>query len=82
MTEGGDVFPCEAFNQKLGNIRDCNCDIREIIRSEKANLVRGFIKRGGCLCSHECYLMMNILFNMRMYPAVLKEYLALASGRD
>ncbi|GBE02044.1 MAG TPA: radical SAM protein [Nitrospirae bacterium] len=82
MTEGGDVFPCEAFNQKLGNIRDCNCDIREIIRSERAKRVRGFIKSGGCLCSHECYLMMNILFNMRMYPAVLKEYLALASGRD
>jgi len=30
-----------------------------------------------CHCTHECYFMTNILFNPRLYPSLMKEYLLL-----
>lgn len=40
------------------------------------------IAEGNCHCTHECYFIMNILFNPRLYPALFREYarLALRSG--
>lgn len=75
LTEKGDVYPCESFNKRMGNIRDYNYDVKELLQSEKAVKVVHSIRRNGCYCTHECYLMTNILFNPRIYPRLAKEYL-------
>lgn len=74
LTETGDLFPCESFDLKLGNIRESGYDIHEILKSEQAVKVLKRIQENGCYCTHECYFMTNILFNPRMYPALLREY--------
>jgi MoaA/NifB/PqqE/SkfB family radical SAM enzyme len=77
LTEGGDVFPCELLAESFGNVRDFGCDIGKVVCSERARRVNGAIRNNECYCTHECYFMTNILFNIHMYPALMKEYLHL-----
>lgn len=74
LTETGDVYPCESFNMKMGNVRDSGYDLREILKDSGAQKVLQSIQNKSCYCTHECYFMTNILFNPLMYPALLKEY--------
>jgi len=74
LTETGDVYPCETFSRPMGNIRDYGYDMREVTHSPHAMAVLKQIHDSCCYCSHECYVMTNILFNLRMYPSLLKEY--------
>lgn len=77
LTETGEVYPCESFDRKMGNIRESGYDFRKIIESDKAQEIINSIKKGNCYCTHECYFMTNILFNPRLYPALLREYVQL-----
>jgi radical SAM protein with 4Fe4S-binding SPASM domain len=75
LTETGDLYPCESFSMKMGNIRESEYDAKKILQTKRARDVMQWISDKGCFCTHECYIMTNILFNPRMYPALLKEYL-------
>ncbi len=77
LTENGNVFPCESFDMGLGNIRDHGLDFRRILATEQAEKMKDWIENDGCHCTHECYFMTNILFNPRLYPALIKEYFQL-----
>ena len=77
LSEAGEVFPCELRTESFGNVRDFNYNMKEVVRTEGARRVNESIKNNGCCCTHECYFMTNILFNPRMYPALMKEYLLL-----
>ncbi|MDH5513163.1 MAG: hypothetical protein OEY27_08130, partial [Gammaproteobacteria bacterium] len=48
------------------------------LRGGAARTVLETIRDGECHCTHECYFITNILFNPRLYPALLREYLGLA----
>lgn len=74
LTEKGDVYPCESFEGLMGNVREQKYDIVKILRSESARAVINSIGKGRCFCTHECYQMMNILFNPSFYPALISEY--------
>ncbi len=77
LTENGDVYPCEILTESLGNVRDYNYDMGKIIHTKKAGKVINSIINNQCYCTHECYFMTNILFNPRLYPVLLKEYIQL-----
>ncbi|HXY53259.1 MAG TPA: radical SAM protein [Nitrospirota bacterium] len=77
LTECGDVFPCELLTESFGNVRDFGYDIGKVVRSERACRVNGSIRDNTCYCTHECYFMTNILFNLQMYPTLMNEYLQL-----
>ena len=77
LDERGELYPCEDFSMDLGNVRDFDFDVRATLRSAEARAVLTAITRGECWCTHECYMMTNILFNLRHYPALLAEYLRL-----
>jgi radical SAM protein with 4Fe4S-binding SPASM domain len=77
LTESGDVYPCESFTMKLGNVRDNGYDIEEILKNRENRNIINSIRDNGCFCTHECYMMTNILFNPRVYPKLLKEYMQL-----
>lgn len=72
----GDVLPCELHDDlKLGNLRDFDYDFRKIWTGKKADEARKIIRDSRCFCTYECFLTLNILFNPRVYPELLKEYL-------
>jgi radical SAM protein with 4Fe4S-binding SPASM domain len=77
LTETGDVYPCESFTMKLGNIRDSGYSMKRVAESRRAQNIIHSIQADKCYCTHECYLMTNILFNPRLYPQLAKEYLKL-----
>jgi radical SAM protein with 4Fe4S-binding SPASM domain len=77
MHENGDVFPCEILTKKMGNIRDAGYDIKKILKTTAAREILQSIGNNECYCTHECYFITNILFNPRLYPALMKEYVQL-----
>lgn len=77
LTESGHVYPCESFDMSLGNIRNYEYNINRLLADRHAGEIIKSIQDKRCYCSHECYLMTNILFNPRVYPALIKEYLKL-----
>lgn len=77
VTETGDVYPCESFDKKMGNVRESDHNMKKIINSDEAKKIIDSIKKNKCYCTHECYMMTNILFNPMMYPALLREYMQL-----
>lgn len=77
LTESGDVYPCEILSDKMGNIKDHGYDMASLCASEGSQAVLRKIRENGCHCTHECYMMTNILFNPRKYPALMWEYLRL-----
>jgi radical SAM protein with 4Fe4S-binding SPASM domain len=78
MFANGDVYPCELLiDRKLGNVREAGYDFQKIWFSPEAEEARRFIRESKCFCTYECFLTINILFNPRMMPAVLKEYSSL-----
>jgi MoaA/NifB/PqqE/SkfB family radical SAM enzyme len=81
LSETGELHPCEILGQSLGNVRDYGYDIGRMLRTARAEDVLGPIAAGACHCTHECSFIMNTLFNPRLYPALLREYLALERAR-
>ncbi len=79
IADEGTVYPCENFNPAMvmGNIRDFAGELPDLLNSEQARRVVTAITEKSCFCTHECYMMTNILFNPATYPALLKEYLRL-----
>lgn len=77
LGETGEVFPCEILPRVFGNVRDHEYDMRRVLRTESARGTTRSIMNNECHCTHECYFMTNILFNPRMYPALLRQYLQL-----
>ncbi|MEF9475826.1 MAG: radical SAM protein, partial [Candidatus Mariimomonas ferrooxydans] len=77
LTETGDLYPCESFTpgMKIGNVRQSDFNLKRLLSTARAKEVIHSIQENGCFCTHECYFMTNILFNPRMYPALLKEYM-------
>ncbi len=80
LAEDGAVFPCESLSTPMGNVRDHAYDIRLLCASEAGREIRDRIQRDACRCTHECYMMTNILFNPRCYPALAREYLKIGRG--
>jgi MoaA/NifB/PqqE/SkfB family radical SAM enzyme len=81
LNEAGEVFPCELRTESFGNVRDFGYDVKRVVRTEAARRVNESIRNNECCCTHECYFMTNILFNPRLYPALMKEYLFLRPRR-
>jgi radical SAM protein with 4Fe4S-binding SPASM domain len=78
VTEDGDCYPCESFAANMGNLREFGCDLKKLLKTKKAYQALHSIQQANCHCTHECYMMMNILFNPALYPALIKEYLRIA----
>ncbi len=78
ITETGDVYPCEILPMRMGNLRDFNYNLKELLKSEMAKSTVDYIAKGECYCTHECYMITNILFNPRLYPRLILEWLRLS----
>ena len=75
MYPEGDVYPCEILDDshKIGNIRDFDLNFKKLWLSKKASEEVKFIRRTKCFCTHECFNSVNILFNPKFYPEIIKK---------
>ncbi len=75
MYPEGDVYPCEILDDshKIGNIRDFDLNFKNLWLSQKAKKEINFIKKTKCFCTHECFNTVNILFNLKNYPEIIKK---------
>ena len=75
MYPEGDVYPCEILDDshKIGNIRDFDLNFKKLWLSKKASEEVKFIKKTKCFCTHECFNSVNILFNPKFYPEIIKK---------
>ena len=73
MYPEGDIYPCEILDEshKIGNIRDFKLDFKKLWLSHKAKEEVKFIRKTKCFCTHECFNIVNILFNPKFYPKIL-----------
>ena len=77
LTENGEVYPCEILTDSCGNVRNYDYDLGKVMQSGKAQQIIHSIQAKQCFCTHECYLMTNILFNPGLYHKLAKEYVQL-----
>jgi len=75
MYPEGDIYPCEILDDshKIGNIRDFDLDFKKLWLSKKAKQEVNFINKTKCFCTHECFNSVNILFNPKFYPEIIKK---------
>lgn len=73
ITANGDVYPCELY-KKIGNLKSFGFDFRKLWFSEKADEIRKDIKNRKCHCYHQCFQIMNIIFNPKLAIKYLKYY--------
>ncbi len=75
LSETGEVWACEGRRgDPLGNVRDAGYDVGAVLRSAAALRARDEIAAGGCACAHECNLLVDVLFQPRTYPRLLREW--------
>jgi len=74
MYPEGQVYPCEILDKShiIGNIRDFNLNFKNLWLSQKAKEEVNFIRKTKCFCTHECFNGVNILFNPKFYPKLIK----------
>lgn len=73
----GNVFPCELLNERMGNLKEADYDFKKIWFSKKSEQIRQKIKKSRCYCTHECYLLPNVIFNLGFSMNIIKNYLRL-----
>ncbi len=86
MDPYGNVYPCEMLphllpeadpgrglhDWRMGSLRDEKYDVKKVVSSEKARLIRQWIKDRQCFCSFECAAYNNLVFNPRAWPQLLR----------
>ncbi|HYQ80409.1 MAG TPA: hypothetical protein VEP68_02850, partial [Anaeromyxobacteraceae bacterium] len=81
LSESGDLYPCEGrWGAALGNVREAGYDVPRLLRSGRAGRVLADLDREQCHCSHECNFLVNLLFNPRMHPGLVRQWAGLGSG--
>lgn len=72
LSPEGNIYPCELLNKKIGDIYEYHYNLGRLWNSKKAKEIRRFIRKSKCFCTHECFWTVNILFNPRFYPLLLR----------
>ena len=83
LNEKGDVFPCEPlWDNKLGNIRETDYDIRKIIYSkEYKKFEHKYLSEKKCNCTYSCAINSGITTNYSHYPKLAADAIKLAYGK-
>lgn len=73
ISSSGELYPCELLNQSFGSLEDYDYNIRKMLFSSRGKQIKSFIKNKKCFCTWECALPMNIVFDVKIYPKLIKE---------
>ena len=55
------------------HIRDYDLNFKKLWLSKKAADEVNFIRKTKCFCTHECFNSVNIMFNPKFYPKIIKK---------
>ncbi len=72
LSETGEVHVCETLEKSMGNIRDFDCDLAALWRSQPGESARRYQQDLGCQCTYECAMSVNTLFNPRRAARIFK----------
>ncbi len=72
ISERGEVRPCEILNDSLGNLRDYNYDMQELMKSQKVKDTQKWIRCTKCHCTFECATNVSVLYDVKGYPDLIK----------
>ncbi|MEK6969505.1 MAG: radical SAM protein [Nanoarchaeota archaeon] len=75
ITEDGEIKPCEPLNYSFGNIKSFNYDFKKLWNNQKAKSFRKKVIKNKCFCSHECFVSNNVVFNLKMFTKIIKNYI-------
>lgn len=73
----GQVYPCELWDESLGNLRENGYNFPALWTSPRARDIRGQIVDSHCVCYHQCFLSNSIFWNLRCWPGLLKQWASL-----
>lgn len=74
----GEVRLCEVLEGeegRLGNLREFGLDLRRLMAAPRARAALAAMRRGGCFCTHECNLLVNLVAGPRLLPALARRLL-------
>lgn len=73
ISPSGDVYPCTMYDRSIGNIRDYNYDLKEMLLSEEAKMVKDEIDKGICPhCWTPCEAYQTIIANFLRIRKIIK----------
>tara|TARA_B100001123_G_C15292624_1_gene1017976 strand:+ start:1229 stop:2317 length:1089 start_codon:yes stop_codon:yes gene_type:complete len=72
VSETGDVMPCEILDDKIGNLKNFNYNLKEILKSNESKKINKWIKDTKCKCTFECATAASVVWNASNYPKILK----------
>jgi len=78
--EGG-VYPCELWQEAMGELRGSDYDLKKIWASAQAEKIRNQIKARNCVCYHQCFLSPGLFFDPLYLPSLLAEALRIRGGK-
>jgi len=66
----GNVRPCEYLDESkyLGNVRDFDYSIPQVLQTAKAKAVRSYVKNKKCHCTWECAIEESLVKDVKNYP--------------
>ncbi len=73
----GDVRLCETLPLSFGNIRDYDYSLKDAWNSDKARAARKMIQDTQCICTHECFLSVSVLWQPSCWFRLLGKRMAL-----
>jgi len=77
----GVVRACELLPLVVGRLREEGYDLVRVWRGRDARRAREVIRESRCSCTHECFLVTNVLFDPRYLPALGLEAARCLLGR-
>jgi MoaA/NifB/PqqE/SkfB family radical SAM enzyme len=83
MNEVGDIFPCEIlWNEKIGNVRDNNYSIKQVLATTPYEQFRKkYLGKGKCNCTWSCAMNTEVSVNYSYFPELAATALSLALNR-
>ena len=72
VSETGDVFPCEILDDKIGNIKDADYNLKKILKNNENKRIQKWIKETKCKCTFECASAASVVWNYKNYPKIAK----------
>jgi radical SAM protein with 4Fe4S-binding SPASM domain len=76
----GNVRPCEVLPKSIGNLRDYDYDLMRLWKDKTASDTRKWISDTKCRCTYECAATINVLFNAKHAPSLLKNVVSITVG--
>ena len=65
-------MPCEILEDKIGNLKNFNYNLKKILKSNESKKINKWIKDTKCKCTFECATAASIVWNPSNYPKILK----------